>query len=138
MLFALYCLAACLLLFRRVPGQVPGWNLCPLKSIESYLRVLSRRDPSAPYFRYALVNLLGNLALLMPMGLFLPKLFSRQRCFGWFLFTSLLLGVGIECIQYVTAVGVLDVDDLFLNISGAVLGYWVWRVYQVIRRKYQE
>lgn len=128
--FAIYGLALCLLLFHRVPYRTPGWNIRPFSSIRGYLKILSQRDPHAPYFRYACINLVGNGLLLLPLGVFFPVLFIRQRRFLRFLLTVLVLTLAIESLQHVTAVGVLDVDDLLLNVLGAVLGYWLWRISQ--------
>ena len=70
----------------------------------------------------AFVNIAGNIALLFPLGLFLPlfwRWFERAgRTIGWCFGTSL----SIELIQLVAG-GVTSADDLLLNTLGALLGY---------------
>ena len=69
-----------------------------------------------------LVNIAGNIALLFPLGLFLPlfwRWFERAgRTIGWCFGTSL----SIELIQLVAG-GVTSADDLLLNTLGGALGF---------------
>ena len=72
---------------------------------------------------YVVVNILGNLALLAPLGIFLPVLSPRFRQ-GWaILGTGFLVTLTIELFQYFLAVRVFDVDDLILNTVGVGFGY---------------
>ena len=68
------------------------------------------------------VNIAGNIALLFPLGLFLPlfwRWFERAgRTIGWCFGTSL----SIELIQLVAG-GVTSADDLLLNTLGGALGF---------------
>ena len=70
----------------------------------------------------AFVNIFGNVALLFPLGLFLPlfwRWFERAgRTIGWCFGTSL----SIELIQLVAG-GVTSADDLLLNTLGGALGF---------------
>jgi glycopeptide antibiotics resistance protein len=81
------------------------------------------------------INVLGNLAAGLPMGLLLPSLLGR-RC-SWAKVAGLALAVSllIESLQGISGRRVADVDDLILNTSGALLGYgfllaagraWAW------------
>lgn len=80
-------------------------------------------------------NLAGNVLIFAPLGFFLPMA-SRYHSF----FSTLFLGFGIslcvEVFQLITRVGSFDVDDLFLNTCGAVVGYIVFIICNVIRRNY--
>lgn len=68
------------------------------------------------------VSIAGNIALLFPLGLFLPlfwRWFERAgRTIRWCFGTSL----SIELIQ-LAAGGVTSVDDLLLNTLGGALGF---------------
>jgi len=79
------------------------------------------------------VNLLGNLAALMPLGLFLPLLFPRFRRFFPFLLVAVLVVLAIELLQLLLVTGFCDIDDLILNVSGACLAYSVFRLKPVVR-----
>lgn len=86
-----------------------------------------------------LINLVGNVVVFMPFGFLVPVMYREQRkgvvfrghYFRSFLFVTLLgflFSLVIETIQLVTKVGCFDVDDLFLNTSGVVLGYLIYYI----------
>lgn len=69
------------------------------------------------------LNPLLNIAMFIPFGILLPLAFPRfQR---WY--QMLAAGVGasllVETLQFLTGRGQADVDDLFCNTLGAMLGY---------------
>lgn len=73
------------------------------------------------YLPYLLINLVGNLCLFLPFGFFLPLLWrgmSLRRC----ALCALALSLLIELCQFPQARGT-DIDDLWLNTLGAVLGF---------------
>lgn len=72
---------------------------------------------------YVVVNILGNLVLLAPLGIFLPALSARYRRWRVILATGFLVTLGIELSQYFLAVRVFDIDDLLLNTLGVGIGY---------------
>lgn len=80
----------------------------------------------------SLFNLLGNVAILLPLGVLLPLLFRPMRRFWVFLPFAALVAVGIEYLQWRTALGVADVDDSILNFLGAAVGYILTRLCQMI------
>ena len=128
-LFAIYLLALLLLLFHRTPRESYSCNLTPFETIRYWLDLLARYDLLAQDLRpFTIMNLVGNLAVLIPMGIFLPVLFPRHRSFWRFLVTVILSVCLIELAQYLTKRGSLDVDDLILNVPGACLGWLLWRV----------
>lgn len=91
----------------------------------------------------SLFNLLGNVVILLPLGVLLPLLFRSMRHFWSFLPLAALVAVGIEYLQWRTALGVADVDDSILNFFGAAVGYIVTRLCQMIyffveKRKHRE
>lgn len=130
-LFAFYCLMMLwLLLLRRIgvdPGNV-GVNLRPLDTVKRYIWVLHHSNSKAQ-IRYACANLLGNIVLLFPPGIFLPILFEKMQCF-WRFFLFMALGIlVVELCQLVTGLGACDVDDWMLNLTGAVTGWLIWKVW---------
>ncbi len=129
-LFGFYCgVMLWLLFFRRVDGELIAWryNLQPLDTVRRYLWVLRNSEELAQQGN-ALANLLGNVALFLPLGIFLPLLFSKLQRFGYFLLLVFLLIAAVEALQTATGLGALDVDDLILNLTGATLGFLAWRL----------
>ncbi len=78
------------------------------------------------YQRFTLqiwLNVLLNIALFVPLGFLLPLLTKLFR--KWYLALGAGFGVSllIELTQLLTARGMCDVDDLFTNTLGAMLGW---------------
>lgn len=119
-----------LLLLRRIPlgsGAV-RLNLEPLDTLKRYIWVL-RHSTVPVQRRYALANLLGNVALFLPLGIFLPMLFGCLRSFRRFAVVSILLVLMVELCQLLTGLGACDVDDWLLNVIGSVAGWSLWRLW---------
>ncbi|KKO55237.1 hypothetical protein XI25_02175 [Paenibacillus sp. DMB20] len=98
--------------------RVHSGNLTPFKSIESNIHGISSG--------HNFVNFTGNILIFVPNGLFI-SLLARHNYFGAFV-SSLVISLGLECSQAVFSMGVFDVDDLILNVSGGMLGYAVFQV----------
>jgi glycopeptide antibiotics resistance protein len=82
-------------------------------------------------------NLLGNVILFLPMGFLLPLLFSRYRNFILLFLTAFFCSFSIEAIQYFISINwgynrIADIDDLVLNVSGALLGYFFYFLFNFI------
>lgn len=127
LLFALYSLLMLWLLFgqRMGAGGGIGINLQPFDTIRRFLWVLENSN-STGALRHAVVNLAGNVVMFVPLGFFLPAAF---RCFRRFWSCGMVaLGVilTVELLQLITQLGACDVDDLILNLVGALLGYGIW------------
>ncbi len=75
-------------------------------------------------------QILGNLAMLMPLGFMLPII--RKVNLKQVLLISLCFSAGIELTQFITGRGLMEFDDVFNNTVGAVLGY---KVYDVMRER---
>lgn len=82
-----------------------------------------------------LLNVIGNIIGFMPFSFFIPII--SRRCKYWYntIILSFLLSLSIETAQLIFKVGSFDVDDLFLNTLGGVLGYLLYRFVQMSRRK---
>ncbi len=85
-------------------------------------------------FSVMFMNVFGNILIFMPFGFFLPMA-SRYRSFWTTLFASFALSLGVEMFQFLTRVGSFDVDDLFLNTLGGILGYAIFAIGSAIRRR---
>ncbi len=131
LLFGAYCLMMLWLLFLRRIGAGPGvgqFNLQPMETVIRYLWVLRHSQDPAQYGN-AMANLFGNVGLFLPLGAFLPILFSRLRKFWTFFLWSVLVILTLELMQAVTGLGTCDVDDVILNLAGTTLGWLLWRLF---------
>ncbi len=67
------------------------------------------------------INYLGNVAMFFPAGIFLPVVFKKLNIKKTVLI-GLLLSVTIEILQYITASGYSDIDDIIMNTVGVFIG----------------
>jgi len=75
------------------------------------------------FTRIATRNLIGNLLLFFPFGLYLPFFMQRMRKLRFFVLTVAGLIIIIEILQCLTRSGSMDIDDLILNLTGALIGF---------------
>ena len=95
----------------RLLGGVP--NFVPLKVTLAQWRM----GPGAFIYHVA-----GNILWFVPLGVMLRRWVPGRR---WY--HALLMGLGlslvVETLQFLLGTGMPDIDDVLLNILGAVLGY---------------
>ncbi|MDO5522316.1 MAG: VanZ family protein, partial [bacterium] len=99
-----------------------------------------------------IVNILGNILVFAPVGFLVPIVRKKKQVKepkNWFqkagrvlglLFhvtlVSLELSLFIEITQLVTKVGCFDVDDLFMNTLGGLIGAIIYVIcHRIIRRR---
>lgn len=85
-----------------------------------------------------LVNIIGNIFAFSPFGMLLPILSTRVRRWWKMLALSFLVTMCIECTQLVTRLGVFDVDDLFMNTLGGMIGYSLYYILHKLYRRMGE
>lgn len=100
-------------------GHAP--NFVPFKTILPYL--LGHKG-----LIIAGVNLIGNIALLVPIGFLVPFIYPNVK---WknSLIIAITAGFTIEIMQVVLGVGIFDIDDILLNALGAMIGYWSFLIF---------
>ena len=134
-LFILYLIALTyLMFFAEMMGRTGNeqaeyaYNLILFKEIKRFF--VYRRQLG---LQAVVLNLLGNVVGFMPFGFILPIVSRRGRRFANTVLLGFLLSLGIETTQLIFKVGSFDVDDLFLNTIGGILGFAVYKVVQTIR-----
>ena len=137
LLFLVYCGVMLWLLFgqRMDGGQISislgngdeNVNFVPFETVRLYIRLLQKSTDKA-LLRHAVINLVGNVVMFIPLGWLLPAVWQKTRAFFKTLFLSAAAICVVEAVQYFTALGSCDIDDLILNLLGAALGYGAWRL----------
>ncbi len=116
--------------WERVESSV---NLVPFHTISQFWGNLSsERDYIV---RRAFVNLAGNIAMFVPIGLFLPYFRKKYRKLRYFLPAVIFMISCVEVIQLFTLLGSCDVDDLIFNVIGAFLGFLIFSIFRPIFNK---
>lgn len=91
-------------------------NLTPFKEILRY-------DIGSRLF---LKNVIGNLVMFVPYGIFI-SIFAKLDSKWQALFLVMFASLTVEITQY--SIGrVFDVDDIILNVSGGMIGYFIYYV----------
>ncbi|MES2225651.1 MAG: VanZ family protein [Patescibacteria group bacterium] len=74
------------------------------------------------------INLVGNVGLLVPIGILAPFVFQNLT---WkkSLVLACVAGLVIEGMQVLFRVGIFDIDDVILNALGVMIGYGVCRIF---------
>ena len=127
-LFVCYCLCMLNLLLHR-PGYDPAlpyaqqlkFNLVPFHTIRLFWDALRLHT----YRTAAVINLLGNILMFIPLGFLLPRAFPRLGRLWKTLLTAVGIVVTVEVLQMLTLLGTCDIDDLILNTVGAGMGYTI-------------
>lgn len=73
------------------------------------------------------IEALLNIVLFVPLGFFLPLLYSRYRHIAKVTLTGFLLSVSVELVQMFDW-GATDINDLITNTAGACVGYLVYHL----------
>ncbi len=129
---ALYLLLfATLTLFDPLWGRNGGFVIWNRELFEMYVQNSLNLVPFKTVLQYFyrgtisqfVVNIIGNLVCLMPLGILLPLNFEKQRKTGIFLMTCVLIVSAVEILQFATLSGSCDIDDFILNVGGAFLIY---------------
>lgn len=76
------------------------------------------------YPLYFVINVLGNICLFLPIGFGIPLLWKKVS-FKKMLLIALLASLFIEICQLPQTRGT-DIDDLWINTLGALIGYWLY------------
>lgn len=100
-------------------------NFIPLKSIFTFLF-------NSKNIRISVKNLLGNIIAFAPFGFLVPVLTDRMSKFKSIIVSSFILSLMFEIIQLLTALGEFDVDDILLNVLGAIFGYLFYQIFSII------
>ncbi len=113
--FALYMLILFYILFldRSMGGERPVQPV-PFEGIRQCFY-------ESPWSTFVL-NVFGNVAIFVPLGVFLPLLRRKDKRVLSNLMLIALASIMAESIQWMFALGVADVDDVILNTLGGFIG----------------
>ncbi|MCX8526117.1 VanZ family protein [Chryseobacterium formosus] len=73
-----------------------------------------------------LVNIIGNIFVFSPFG-WLGLCLKKFNKFIPTSFYFLLIITSVETLQYITGRGIADIDDIFLNTLGMIIGFFLFK-----------
>lgn len=89
-----------------------------LRSIRLDMQAISQ----AEYRLSSALNLWGNIFIFIPFGLLMPLFLPNELVYLRTILTGFLFILIIELIQLLFSIGVWDIDDIFLNLCGLIIG----------------
>ena len=100
-------------------------NFIPIKNtVNTFLSI--RATDKIEVFNFYL-NLFGNIFLFVPFSVILFRVFKVTKL-KFVVLWAALLSIFIEANQYIFQVGYADIDDVILNVLGAVLGFFLYKL----------
>lgn len=93
-------------------------NAIPFRTIYSYI--------TGSNAIIAASNILGNIILFVPLGIYL-QLLNRAKKIWTSMLIIILTTLFVEIFQFVFGLGVVDIDDIILNSLGGLIGIFVYR-----------
>ncbi|WP_375436913.1 VanZ family protein [uncultured Hymenobacter sp.] len=97
-------------------------NLVPIKhTIQSF------RRSDLIGLENNVANLLGNIIIFVPLAFFLVNIFgiyTKKKIIA----VGFLISFFIEFIQFILKIGVPDIDDILLNVTGVIIGIYVYKI----------
>ena len=88
-----------------------------------------------PTMKEALLNLIGNTAMFIPLGIVWPTVFKKLNTPGKVITAGVGVSLTVEILQLPFFNRATDVDDLILNSTGFVIGYGIYLLVKKIGRK---
>ena len=122
--------------FSKVNGQVqplvleiakafpPRINLLPFVYMTDY-----------PTRGEILLNFIGNTAMFLPLGIVWPAVFKRLDTHKKVIAAGVSTSLLIEILQLPFYGRCSDIDDLILNFTGFLLGYGIYLLVKIIKRR---
>jgi len=111
------------LLFDAARVFPPRINLLPVVYLFDY-----------PVFREALLNLIGNTAMFVPLGIVWPSVFRQLDSHSKVIAAGVGYSLLIEIVQLPFFDRVSDIDDLILNSLGFLMGYGIYLLAKAAKR----
>jgi len=105
-------------------------NLVPFRVFQDNYYAITELNFWQPF----IINFLGNICIFMPIGFMIPLLWNRFNRFWKVAFIGLSISLFIEITQLPQARS-SDIDDLWLNTVGSMLGYFV---YYVMKKRFSK
>jgi len=100
----------------------PRINLIPLVNLLNY-----------EIFKEMLINVIGNTAMFIPLGIVWPSVFKRLDTHGKVMAAGVGFSLCIEILQLPFFDRVTDIDDLILNSVGFAVGYGIYLLVKAVK-----
>jgi glycopeptide antibiotics resistance protein len=105
--------------FGRSPYPINIVRLVPMFSTLGFVK-------ETILWKSIFINVCGNILMFMPFG-FLGIVFPKLNDFRTLIINFISAIVVVESLQYITRLGVFDIDDIILNTLGVAMGFFLYQ-----------
>ncbi|GGM18528.1 hypothetical protein GCM10011351_00350 [Paraliobacillus quinghaiensis] len=95
-----------------------GANFTPLSTISTYILNFHHYNFDTWFY-----NTIGNVLMFIPFGVLLPVNFKFYKRLPQIIIATIILSSSIELTQYLTNLGIFDIDTILLNLIGSLIGF---------------
>lgn len=138
-LFVVYILLLFLVLLFKYPTTMVSDTIARWRAGEEVVRMEPQLVPFETVVQYVknvhslndwfIKNLACNLIMFIPYGFLIPAFWGNGHHRGLkIVISGCILSIVIEVLQYITAFGQMDIDDVILNTLGVVIGYELFQL----------
>lgn len=107
-------------------------QLIPFKTIIFYVRHVQA------VYDWFFKNLACNVIMFMPYGFLVPLISKKKINIGRkIIISGCIFSALIEVFQYITALGLCDIDDVILNTLGVLLGFGIYKITKNVLIKFK-
>lgn len=103
------------------------WDFVAYKELYPVINII-------PFSSEGAMTYILNVAMTVPLGFLLPLIWKEFRKFYLVLLAGLGFSLIIEILQLFNH-RVSDIDDLLMNTIGAMVGFGIWFLFQLIFKK---
>lgn len=82
-------------------------------------------------------NLACNVIMFAPYGFLVPLISKKINIGRKVILSGCIFSVLIEIFQYITALGLCDIDDVILNTLGVLLGFGIYKIAKNVLVKFK-
>ena len=105
-------------------------NFTPFETIQFYVNRLG-----GPMHTVAVYNLVGNVVLFVPFGIYIPMIWHKLQLLWKMLIVSFIIPLFIETTQYFIGRSI-DVDDVILNTIAILIGFSIFKIGKRVLQMY--
>ena len=88
-----------------------------------------------PTMKEALLNLIGNVTMFIPLGIVWPAVFKKLNTHWKVIIAGFGVSLVIEVLQLPFFDRASDIDDLILNTLGFLIGYGIYLLVRRVKKK---
>lgn len=127
--------AVFIFVYAILPPVATGWSLTSFRFFPTLIPFSTIRSYLAHGLMWPEIEqLLGNIALFVPLGFALPMAFQRARRALVTIGIAVAVSLGAEVAQTIIPVHGPDIDDVILNTLGGAVGYAGFALSRVLVR----